>query len=360
MIAAGGYPWEVRLVNLQEVLDSMDIFRKITGVRMQDIYNLVLAKGWTLGSTSLLVPMHALIRIFHHQAVKLLKPFWTQQAPDMVVSLVPNFNRALFESLSQAVPNAPFVTILTDMADYPPHFWIERQRQYFICGTERAAQQAQALGHDDSHVYRTSGMILRPEFYESARSDCIQERARLGLDSALPTGLVLFGGEGSNAMHSIAGKLGNGAADLQLVMICGRNARLRRRLRELKTRNKLLVEGFTKEIPYYMRLSDFFIGKPGPGSVSEALQMGLPVIVERNAWTLPQERYNTDWIREQGVGLVLNGFRHIDSAVQELLAGVRLAEMKKRIAAMDNRAVFEIPKILEEILNKEGRCIHCV
>ena len=42
----------------------------------------------------------------------------------------------------------------------------------------------------------------------------------------------------------------------------------------------MFVEGFTKEVPYYMRLSDFFIGKPGPGSISEALAMKLPVLVE--------------------------------------------------------------------------------
>ena len=46
-----------------------------------------------------------------------------------------------------------------------------------------------------------------------------------------------------------------------------------------------------------MWLSDFFIGKPGPGSISEAIQMKLPVIIERNSWTLPQERYNADWVR---------------------------------------------------------------
>ena len=63
--------------------------------------------------------------------------------------------------------------------------------------------------------------------------------------------------------------------------------------------------GFTQEIPYYMKLADFFIGKPGPGSISEALVMGLPVIVERNAWTMVQERFNTDWIAQNGFGVVL-------------------------------------------------------
>ena len=64
----------------------------------------------------------------------------------------------------------------------------------------------------------------------------------------------------------------------------------------------MFVEGFTKEVPRYMQLADYFIGKPGPGSVSEALAMKLPVIVESNAWTLPQERYNGEWVRERASG----------------------------------------------------------
>jgi 1,2-diacylglycerol 3-beta-galactosyltransferase len=111
------------------------------------------------------------------------------------------------------------------------------------------------------------------------------------------------------------------------------------------------VEGFTGEIPYYMHISDFFIGKPGPGSVSEALSKRLPVIVERNAWTLPQERYNTDWVREQGVGLVVSNFRDIADAVRQLLAPGAYEHFRGRAASLDNRAVFEIPKILEQILN---------
>lgn len=352
IIGCRGLPWNVRLVNLQDVLDPLDIFRRFTGLRMQDVYNRLLAKGWTLGSAFLVPPMHGLIRLYHPAQVQLLSAFWRERQPDMVVSLVPNFNRALFQSVERARPGVPLVTILTDLADFPPHFWIERQPQYFVCGTEWAADQARAAGHDEAHVYRTSGMILRPEFYDPVSGERAAERKRLELDPELPTGLVLFGSEGSSAMFSIAKCLGNDVRDLQLITICGRNANLRRRLRELRTRNKLLVEGFTKEIPHYMHLSDFFIGKPGPGSISEALRMGLPVIVERNAWTLPQERYNTDWIREQGVGLVLRSFRRVNEVVGELLSGDRLDGMKKKIAALDNRAVFEIPKILDEILQK--------
>src|ERR1039457_4202571 len=122
-----GSPCEIRMVNLQEVLDAMDVFRKLTGLRLQDIYNLMLKKGWTLGSPQLMVGMHWVIRMFHPKAVGLLETFWRERRPEMGVSRVPTPDGARCERRARALPGVPFVTILTDIADYPPHFWIERQ-----------------------------------------------------------------------------------------------------------------------------------------------------------------------------------------------------------------------------------------
>jgi 1,2-diacylglycerol 3-beta-galactosyltransferase len=258
---------------------------------------------------------------------------------------VPNFNRALCESLRAEAPGAPLVTVLTDLADYPPHFWIERQEQYLVCGTARAVEQARAAGHPDKRIFRSSGMILNPRFYEPVKLDRGAERRKLGLDPERHTGLVLFGGEGSAVMSEIARRL-----NIQLILICGYNWKLAAELRRARRPAPAHVEGFTKEVPYFMRLADFFIGKPGPGSISEALAMELPVIVERNAWTLPQERYNADWILEQQVGLVLPNFRRIGEAVEKLLQPDNYARFRANAAALNNRAVFEIPEILENIL----------
>ena len=343
-------PWEVRLVNLQELLDPLDIFRRLTGLRLQDIYNLMLRKGWTLGSPQLVRLMHGVIRLYHRPTVRMLEKFWHEERPDMVVSLVPNFNRAMGESLRRALPGVPYVTVLTDFADYPPHFWIERHPQYFVCGTERAAAQAAAMGHDEPHIFPVSGMILAPKFYEAVDLDRRAERQKLGLDPDLPTGLVLFGGHGSRVMLDIARRLDVSGLKLQLILICGRNEALTKRLGQLPRRIPMFVEGFTTDVPHYMRLSDFFIGKPGPGSISEALAMKLPALVERNAWTLPQERYNADWIVEQQAGLVLHNFRFIVQAVAELLQPENYRRFRANAAAQVNRAVFEIPDILEKIL----------
>jgi 1,2-diacylglycerol 3-beta-galactosyltransferase len=350
-------PWSVRLVNLQEVLEPLDIFRKLTGVRMEDIYNNMLKRGRTLGSEYLVPAMHGVIRLYHPAQRRMLAEFWRRDRPNMVVSVVPNFNRAFYQALRLVDPAIPLVTILTDLADYPPHFWMEKQDQYIIVGSDRAVQQAQEMGYDPRKVLRVSGMILRPEFYQPFDMDRRAERTRIGLDPDLPTGIVLFGGQGAAVMEKIVERLDRCERDLQLILVCGRNERLAEKLRGKRIKKRSHVVGFTREIPYYMQLSDFLIGKPGPGSISEALAMKLPVVIEKNAWTLPQERYNADWVRENGLGLVLRNFTGIADAVSKLLDPGELAAFRARVAAVQNQAVFEIPDLLQAILDAHEKTL---
>lgn len=76
--------------------------------------------------------------------------------------------------------------------------------------------------------------------------------------------------------------------------------------------------------------------------------MRLPVIVERNAWTLAQERYNVEWVREHEAGIVLRNFTSIRPAVERLLA--ELPRYRANVEKIQNRAVFEIPEILSRLL----------
>src|SRR5579864_2067483 len=231
-----GLPLEVSLVNLQEVLDPLDILRKLTGIQIQEMYNKMLRNGWTLGSPQLMRVLQLVVRTYHKPSVKLLTRYWLETAPDMVVSLVPHFNRTLGESFHKAFPGRPFVTVLTDLADYPKHFWIEEESQYIVCGSERAVEQARELGHMDGTVFQTSGMILHPRFYEPGPTDRIAERKKLGLDPDLPTGIVLFGGYGSSKMLEILRQINASHLAVQLILICGRNEKLAQALQREPTR----------------------------------------------------------------------------------------------------------------------------
>lgn len=352
VIQSQNRPWDVRLVNLQELMEDIDIAKKYAGIRIEDIYNWLLRNGWTLGSPQLLKVLQRAIRTYHGSTVRLLERHWRESQPDMVVSFVPHFNRAMQEGLAKARPGIPFVTVITDIANYPPHFWIERQSQYLVCGSDLAMRQARGEGYTEDELFRASGMILNPRFYEPRLADPTAERAKLGLQPGVPTGLVMFGGFGSKVMLKIADRLEASNLELQLIFICGRNETLAEALRAKRSRLARFVEGFTKDVNTYMRASDFFIGKPGPGSVSEALAMHLPVIVECNAWTLPQERYNAQWVVENHVGFVLKSFRAIVPAVAKLIEPGTLAEYRKNAAGMKNRAVFEVPEFLETVFER--------
>lgn len=352
VVRAQNRPWDVQLTNLQELLDQLDILKKYAGIRIQDFYNWMLRSGWTLGSEQLMRVLQIVIRLYHRPTVRMLEAHWRETQPDMVVSFVPHFNRALCESFGRAFPGRPFVTVLTDIADFPPHFWIEWQPQYLVCGSDRAVAQAKSLGHPNERIFRASGMILNPKFYEPPVHDRLAERERLGLRRDVPTGIVLFGGHGSKVMLEIAERLARSSLELQLIFICGKNEKLAAALLNGMPRLPRFVEGFTKKVNYYMQLADFFIGKPGPGSISEALATGLPVIVECNARTLPQERYNCTWVLEKEVGVVLKSFKNIEGAVAKMIEPATLARYRANAEALHNRAVFQIPDMLEKILEQ--------
>jgi UDP-N-acetylglucosamine:LPS N-acetylglucosamine transferase len=322
---------EVILTNLFDVIDVKKLFQKITGKNHEDVYNKVLASGFTIGLGPQLKVLQAFIKTQKNSLVRKLRKHWSETQPDIVISVIPNFNRALSESLS-----GPLITILTDMADLPPHFWIEPDlpNQHVICGTEMAAAQAIVAGVPTSRVHRVQGMILRPAFYEERES----------IRNESPVGFVMFGGIGSKDMIPIAKKL----HDCRLILVCGKNEKLVQKLLRLGN-PKHQVVGFSDRIPELMASADYFIGKPGPGSISEAVQMGLPVIVPLNAFTMPQERWNCKWVIENNLGLVVKNFKNIDFAVSAILED--LDRLKTSVSAVQNTAILEIPDVVTAIKN---------
>jgi hypothetical protein len=74
----------------------------------------------------------------------------------------------------------------------------------------------------------------------------------------------------------------------------------------------------------------------------------LPVIVECNSRTLPQERYNAEWVTEKEYGLVVPSFNRIAPAVQRLLESATFNEFRLKVSQYSNQALFEVPTILEK------------
>src|SRR5437588_9692183 len=105
--------WRVELLQFQDVTDRLDVLRKVTGIRIQQQYNILLQNGWTLGSTYLLRVLQGTIQLFHKRLVNLLEKYWRENPVNLMVSVFPQFNRKIFENLYRLISWSPFCTVYT-------------------------------------------------------------------------------------------------------------------------------------------------------------------------------------------------------------------------------------------------------
>ena len=217
--------WNVRLVNLQELLDPIDLARKLTGLRMQDLYNLMLKKGWTLGhpadraraasfSSACCTP----------RQVRLLEEFWrsSQRGPG-------GLGGSPFQPRPRRKP-APGAARHA-LCHHPdghrrlPAAFLDRAPGAVLHLRVGPCRGAGARpGHPRQPDFSSLGHDPAPALLSASSCDRREERKQRGLDPDLPTGLVLFGGQGSDAMLEIAERLdAEGPHHLQLIFICGRN-----------------------------------------------------------------------------------------------------------------------------------------
>lgn len=88
--------------------------------------------------------------------------------------------------------------------------------------------------------------------------------------------------------------------DVGLIIVCGRNQRLKANLELCPWENPTRIYGFTREMPDFMRAADFIVTKAGPGTIAEALNAELPIILYSK---LPgQEDGNVTFVKEEGAG----------------------------------------------------------
>jgi hypothetical protein len=340
-----GAPFLFRVENYESVLGSLDFMQKRLGLSFEDGYNLILRRRWTVLLLPLLRVLHGLIALRRRPLVAEMRRHLRLRRPAAVVSVVPNFNGVVRDALATELPGVPFLVLLTDFADFPPRFWIEPGLGRVIVGTEEAADQARRLGIAGERISRTSGMVLHPRFYRTPPDARGRVRGELGLPGDAFTAMLLFGGKGSAEMEPLASRLLARDPSWRILAVAGDNQDLLAKLRALAAAapGRLHPVGFTDRVAELMAASDLLITKPGPGSLAEAFHQGVPVVVTRNRHTIPQERFNTRFVEEHQLGLVVRHWREIPEAVAALAADpARRDRMRAAIAALPrNRAVYE-------------------
>lgn len=350
-------PFELRVESFQLVLAPLDVLRRATGVSLEDAYNTLLRRRLNVFMVPLLRLMHGAIRLRRRTVVRALAAWLgARPRPAAVVSVMPNFNGIMKEALASAHPGVPLVVVLTDLADFPPRFWIEPGIDRLIVATDEAARQAAALGVPAECTTRVSGMVLHPRFYRGGGQEARDRvRAELGAAEGDFVTMLLFGGKGAPEMEPLAARLIETDPTGRVVAVCGDNPGLFARLAALEARSggRLLRLGFTDRVAELLAASDVLVTKPGPGSLAEAFHQRIPVVVTRNIHTIPQERFNTDFVRDQRLGIVVRHWREIPPAVWRLRRDPEERRtLRGNLAALPpNRAVYEV---LETVAQAAG------
>ena len=221
--------------------------------------------------------------------------------PHLIISVHPLMQHLFLRLLEVERARIPFVTVVTDLASFH-RGWFHAQAQRCFVASEAAAAAARSHGLQPRRI-RLLGLPVRSAFAELL-PDRAAARAKLGLADAAFTALLVGGGEGMGPVaaiaHAVARRLAAAGTDAQLVVICGRNDRLRRSLQQADWPLPVHVYGFVEDMQEWMTAGDCIITKAGPGTIAEALICGLPILL--SGFVPGQEEGNVPFVVENGVG----------------------------------------------------------
>jgi 1,2-diacylglycerol 3-beta-galactosyltransferase len=242
-------------------------------------------------------------------------------SPGAVVSFHPLLNHAAARVLRRRQgARIPLVTVITDLVDVH-RAWICGDADAIVTPSAAALDRIRAAGIHADRCFDL-GLPVDASFTDGAAPGSVERRAlrrRLGLDPARRTVLLTGGGEGSGGLLRRARALAGAGLDIQVVVVCGRNAAVRARLDGLQPTPPTLlhVEGFVANMADWMRASDLLVTKAGPATIAEALCAGVPLLLTSH---LPgQERGNVAHVVALGAGRHVPGDRALVDTVSELV-----------------------------------------
>lgn len=215
---------------------------------------------------------------------------------DLLVSVHPLANSFFLKALGRSRP--PFVTVVTDMVSTHA-LWFDQRADLILVPTRMARERALLYDMSPNKV-RVAGQPIS-ERHCAGMCDKTSLRENLGWTVDKFTVLLVGGGDGMGPLAETASAIDESGLDLNLVIVTGRNTRLKDYLETLSWENPTYIYGFTRDMPDFMRASDAIVTKAGPGTIAEALAASLPVILYAK---LPgQEDGNVTYVEERGVGV---------------------------------------------------------
>jgi 1,2-diacylglycerol 3-beta-galactosyltransferase len=252
---------------------------------------------------------------------------------DLIVTVHPIANTFALKALG--VNRPPFYTVVTDLVTTHA-LWFDTRSDHIFLPTAAARQRALAY-HMSAEKLEVVGLPVADR-YCTPPGDKRALRRKLNWSVEKPIVLLVGGGEGMGPLAKTARAIDESGLDLGLVIVCGRNEKLKAALESQPWENPTFIYGFTREMPDFMRAADVIVTKAGPGTIAEALNAHLPIILYSK---VPgQEDGNVTFVESEGVGVWAPKPQLVVRALTRLLSRPRererFAENARRAARPDS------------------------
>lgn len=227
---------------------------------------------------------------------------------DLIISVHPLVNTLSLSVLAYmrdltGRPTPPYVTVVTDLGGAHPT-WFDARADLIYVPSEPLRQLALESSVRDENI-RLFGLPIRPSFWTESRSRK-ELRCELGMALNIPAVLLVGGGDGVGGLEAIASAIAAkiaeevGAAGGQIVVVCGKNKSLLRKMQARSWPVPVILKGFVNNMNEWMSACDILCSKAGPGTIAEAWIRGLPIVL--TGFLPGQEEGNVRLVTESGSG----------------------------------------------------------
>jgi len=268
---------------------------------------------------------------------------------DVIVSTYHFANSSVLEALAHLKNDTPFITVVTDLVTAPP-IWFDPRTTLCLVPTSAAAELALRSSIDKDKI-KIIGMPVSKRFGPSATAKSKLKTA-LGWNPTLPAIIAMAGGEGIGSLDQIAENLST--LNVTVVVITGKNTSLFERLNstEAPYNLNLKIYGFVSNIDEFMKAADLIITKAGPGTIVEALNSHLPLMIYSKL--SGQEDGNVSYVTDNSAGVWQPKISEMANTVQDILANPSTLEnmAKATTKIAQPGASAQIAKVISTYLKK--------
>lgn len=303
---------------------------------------------WNTSNLKLLTTLALwVVYILNRHRIKKMYEFYR---PDIVISVHPLMQhipiKVLFDDMKM---QNPFFTVVTDLASANATWFSTRVERCYVASQE-ANELACKSGLSEEKV-RQIGLPVRVGFSQVSIGKQ-EARQKVGIDESRRTLLLVGGGDGVGSVkhiaHAVADRLSRDGRNAQIVIICGRNNRLKGELNSTQWLLPVHIEGYVTNMHEWMMASDCIVTKAGPGTIAEATICGLPMIL--SGYIPGQEEGNISYVEDRQIGVYCEQPDGIASLVSKWFGPDTrpLDEMGGRMATYANP--FAAAQIVEDIV----------